>query len=216
MSTRRKKTYCPVSDVYDINHIRQFGYNCPYRHREYKWPAVIADNFTLVSDSLCKFVHQSNQVYVQSYPGATVRGLCWKIGLGKVRLCGYKIIVLHVGTNDLISKPIERIVEDYEQLILSVRKLSNKALIGVSAIIPRPIDERTHKQKRISVNKALNLMCKDFADCIFLRTYKPFERNKLGSRELFAKDGLHLSRAGAKVMKSFINSNIITLQERLK
>ena len=45
----------PWTDVYYVRHIRQKGYNCPYKHRSYNWPSATKSSSTLISDSSPKF-----------------------------------------------------------------------------------------------------------------------------------------------------------------
>jgi hypothetical protein len=81
------------------------------RHRRtYLWPAKLSNNFSLISDSLCKFVNNCNQLYVQAYPGAIVSSLIRDIESGLVRVKGFKIIILHVGTNNLEHTAVENIL----------------------------------------------------------------------------------------------------------
>ena len=204
---KKFRTICPVSAVYNQKHIDRVGYNCPYKHVSYHWPATVSANFTLISDSICKFVKQTNQTFVQAFPGATTGGLIWKIGLGRVLLSSFRIIVLHIGTNDLGSS-VQKILSDMNQLILTIRKTTS-ATIAISAIIPRPVDEKLKGAKRIQVNKELQKLCRSNENCKFLHTYRPFERS---NKNLFACDGLHLNLQGVSVIKRFIISNIITLQ----
>lgn len=179
---------------------------------------MLNDNFTLISDSLCKYINQTNQIHVQGFPGVNLSGLRWKIGLGKVRLNEFKIIILHVGTNDVQLKSVSEIVELYHKLIISVRNLAScRAVIAVSAIIPRPTDECRYGLKRKIINKELCKLAK-ICNCTFLRTYSVFEnsKTKIPITKLYAKDGLHLNCRGIHVMKKFIVGNVITLQEKLK
>ena len=55
------------------------------------------------------------KIVVQAFPGTTVNGLRWKIGLGKVNL-NFTKVVLHVGTNDS-NHPAEQIVQDLDRLV---------------------------------------------------------------------------------------------------
>ena len=96
---------------------------------------LVQDNFSLISDSLCKLVNWTNQIYIQAYPGLTIEDLHWKIGLNSVNL-NFKITVLHVGTNDLESHSADKIIADLENL-LNVISAKSKGRIAVSAIIPR-------------------------------------------------------------------------------
>ena len=88
------KGYCTKSKVYDADHIKAVGYNCAYR------PAKIVHNHCITGDSIVNVLKTTNQANIISYPGITIDKLYWKIKLGKVQLNQYKVIVIHVGTND--------------------------------------------------------------------------------------------------------------------
>ena len=208
----KRSKFCPVT-VYDVKHIEQVGYKCPYKHKVYNWPAEVQDNFSLISDSLCKLVNWTNQIYIQAYPGLTIAGLRWKIGLNSINL-KFKILVLHVGTNDLESHSADKIIADYENLI-KVISAKSKGRIAVSAIIPRPKDERLRGEKRKLINRELFKLCQRY-NCSFLKTYHAFERNGKIQLSLFAKDGLHLSHQGVIAIKAFIVSSVIRIQGELK
>ena len=107
------KGYCTKSKVYDADHIKAVGFNCAYRHSEYHWPAKIVNNHCIIGDSIVKFLKTTNQADIISYPGTTIDKLYWKIKLGKVQLNQYKVIEIHVGTNDVRGNEISVIIKKY-------------------------------------------------------------------------------------------------------
>ena len=89
---------CPTSGgVYNASHIKRYGYDCPYKHVVFKWPAQSGARYTLISDSICKFICRTKHIYVQAFPGTTLNNILWDIRLGKVKLDNFDIIVVHVG-----------------------------------------------------------------------------------------------------------------------
>ena len=58
------------SNVYDTKHNKAVGYNCPYKHKEYQWPAKIKSNHFIIGDSIVQILKDFDR-------------LCWKIKLSK-------------------------------------------------------------------------------------------------------------------------------------
>ena len=134
-------------------HIKLSGYFCTLKHRSYQWPAKINNNNTLISDSICKYSRTLHDTFVQAYPGANIKSIIFKIRIGKVRINDYKIIILHLGTNDLHSRNPDAILNDMRTLFHLIRRKNPEGTIVLSQIIHRPIDLVLTEQDRLKVNK---------------------------------------------------------------
>lgn len=137
----------------------------------------------------------------------------WKLKLNKIKVSEFKIVILHVGTNDLkkcpdISKPMDAIIT----LITSRNK---GALIVISAILPRPKDTAIEDGNRKTANAKLKDLAKT-RGCEFLHTWRPFT-TKAGApkEELYAQDGLHLNHKGTKALKNYFDGTVIRLKGKL-
>ena len=80
-------------------HIQKIGYNCPYRHSQFHWPANFDSKFFLIRDSLVKYLNNCDIVDIYAFPGANIDTIYWKLRLGKIPYKVSDITVLHVGTN---------------------------------------------------------------------------------------------------------------------
>ena len=201
---------CPWSAVYDARHIREKGYNCPYKHCEYRWPSVMRHSSTLLSDSIPKFINTCYELNVQAVPGLRLNSLLYKIKLGQFRIKDCKLVILHCGTNDFLSKSNDEIVCLLQRTVSAVRRLNPLCIIAVSSIIQRPCDDNDRSQRLCELNRSILKMCRN-EKCEFLKTYRAF----LGcEKSCFAIDGLHLNRQGVQKLKSFFEHTVRRLKGR--
>ena len=141
--------------------------------------------------------------------------ILWDIRLGKVLLDNFEIIVIHVWTNDLRFRSVGYIVKEMSSLIDGIHNTNKNAKLAVSAIIQRP-NYMTSEVKRREVNVKLKKLAKA-KGCKFLCTYRSFlNKDKRPNRDMFARDGLHLSTSGTKCLRRFMEGSLIRLQGKLK
>ena len=81
--------------------------------------------------------------------------------------------------------------------------------IGMSSILPRPVDYSKTNDKVVKVNKALNVLCQRYG-VVFIHSYRYFVREGKPLVELFAyKDGgLHLNVEGSKQLGSYFKRRV--------
>lgn len=200
--------------VYDKKHIKAAGYNCPFRHRSYLWPGLVSNDFTLISDSMAKYVNKTKHLLVLAVPGLTIDTLTWDVRLEERTYCkNFKIIIVHLGTNN-INDSVEDFLSKYEKLLAALKRRNPDTLIVVSAILPRPVDYRETKEKVSSINKALCKLAVEM-QCEFLRPYRKFVVNGKPNINLYAKDLLHLNRDGTALLKMFFEHSIIRLKGKV-
>lgn len=206
------KIDCPVSSVYDIHHIKLTGTACKYRHNWYSWPAKIYPNFTIISDSICKQVNETNHILVQSVPGAEIQDIFWCIRFGEIKVKNFRIIVLHIGTNNLLKDTHSKILYYMERLILYVQSFCPKVKVAISSIIQRPRDFGWREKKRRLINVQLERLA-GFNKCYFLKSWRPFKKREVTQniKKYFAADGLHLKPAGSELLKKYFVGSIIRL-----
>ena len=215
MSQRQRvasKRFCSRGSIYDKNHINIVGLNCPFRHSAYHWPAKIQNNHCIIGDSIIKFLKITNQADIISYPGINIERLYWKIRLNKVRLGSYKVIVVHVGTNDIKECAISLIVSRLQKLVDTIRSKNKSAIIGISSILPKPCDSDDINDKIITVNRDIKRLCGPNS-VHFIPSYRPYVgKDKQIKLELYAKDLLHLSYKGSVVLRNNLVGNIKSIQ----
>lgn len=138
------------------------------------------------------------------FPGATIAKI--RNSLSSFNLEKNSSLVVVAGGNDLFLRKgppgkTELIMADYESLIGRLREKSQRGiLIG---ILPRRYTSREALSKAIAINARLDKMCK--RHCVRFADPWDLFYNK---SSLFAKDGIHLSSAGAVVFGKFLNSKL--------
>lgn len=163
-----------------------------------------------MSDSIAKYVDQIRQCEVISFPGININQMACKIqskcGRDKLIL-DKEFTIFHVGTNDITRLSVEQMMSSYNNLITVTRQSSSTTIV-VSAILPRPKDHSSLGEKVNDANQKLKVLCKD-RHVQFLHAYRPFLKNRVPVRELFAvrDQGLHLNLEGVRRLHQFfINS----------
>ena len=214
IKSNRSSKYCHISADYNWNHIKLSGYNCNLKHRSYQWPAKIANNNTLISDSICKYSRSLNDTFVQAYPGANINSITFKIRIGRIKVTEYSIIILHVGTNDLWKRNPSIVINDMKLLIETIRTRNPTAVIVLSQLINRPCDEVETDQYRKTVNRGYQNLAKELkSGCNTWKTWRSTEnRDRTTDRSLFSRDLLHLNYKGNLRLKQYIESNLVTLK----
>ena len=103
------------------------------------------------------------------------------------------VVVVHVGTNDMErARPVD-LVNRYRALLKKMRESGRKCVL--SGILPRVGSSAEWDARALRMNSEVQDMCEE-AGVLFMDGWDMF----YGRRELFARDGLHLSRRG---MESF-------------
>ena len=214
------RTWCPHNVHFNEDH-PQWPYPCPFRHCEYHWPGQHCPWInTLIGDSIIKYVNELTDTYVQAYPGAAIQDIIAKIQRGDIWLSGYRIIIFHVGSNNLHDEhvTVSGMFEAYKKLVYLTRSQNSRAAIVISEIIPRTYEDQEGLNKRMFVNRAIEYLAKHEQEVYFFRTYRAFTYGLTlwADRKFFARDGLHLNRTGTRALKGSLNGNIITLKGKLR
>ena len=209
------RSTCTKREVFDEEHRNKFGYRCLYRHSKYIWPGKFEDKFILISDSICKYVHDLDETRVEAYPGATISDIEELIIQNKINI-NYRIIILHLGSNFLCKYTVEEIRTRLEQLIVAVEDRNPAALIVLSGIIPKLTERHgppAPGKKRRAVNKQYEIVAKKNG-LKFLHTWRVFIDRK--SHELlptlYARDCLHVNWSGAEKLSKFFNISNTKIQ----
>lgn len=141
----------------------------------------------LLSDSICQHLAHIWNVEVISYPGTVVDEMIQRVELNRLPFkCNPKIIIIHVGKNNLDFDTDREIANKILEL---ATKLHDKlrVVIAVSLLIPRPDDVKYN-----TMTQGINALVKakintDFMHCF--HTYKVFLKKGGINMDLFSKEG---------------------------
>jgi lysophospholipase L1-like esterase len=140
---------------------------------------------------------------VQAFPGASIASLTQHVQYGKACVCGFDVVIFHVGTNDVANKSVDEMMSLYANLVAVTRKKCKTVKIVMSSILPRPVDLLQTKGKWIEINKKLKCYLCSRLHVQFVASYKAFLCKGEPRMELFAiKDGgLHLNLEGTNRLR---------------
>ena len=98
--------------------------------------------------------------------------------------------------------------DTFQNIIDCIRCRNLEAKILVSAIIPRKWDHDRRHLVRISYNNILKKLA-DGKSVFFVQSYSPFFDSQRNLKsDLFSYDGLHLSKKGSTVLRTFLCDKI--------
>jgi lysophospholipase L1-like esterase len=207
-----RRGLCIRSLIYNKQHIKEAGLNCPYKHTVYHWPAKQRSEHCIIGDSIIKFIKVTNLADVISEPGINIDRLAYKLRLRKWDISSYSVIVVHVGTNDVECNTPSEIIKKFQSLLEIIKQQNKQAKIAVSSILPKPCKPKCTNDKICIVNSDLKRLC-TASKSHFIPSYRPFAKKlKQGSLDLFAIDRLHLSFKGAKCLRDNLVGNIKSIQ----
>jgi len=171
----------------------------------------------IVGDSILKYVDQVRHSQVISYPGISCSELEQMIIRNKVRnLEGKKVILLHVGTNDL-DKHWQETVYEITHLLVAVTDKYPSANVIWSNILPRPsaTDNYTKDEVRRNIIK-INQRIKRRQRHLKITTcpsHTSFHKAKYPKRKLFARDYLHLKPKGTLLLRELYRQHLLRLRK---
>ena len=111
------------------------------------------------------------------------------------------VVVLHVGGNDVSAGRSEELVDRYEGMIDEIKESGRRCV--VSGILPRVYLSREWMSRAIGVNERVKELCRK-AGASFVDEWDRF----FGRRELYAWDGVHLSRKGVDVLSNCLEKGV--------
>jgi hypothetical protein len=151
---------------------------------------------------------------VVAYPGGTAQSILGKMCDSKFDPSFQQIIVVAVGTNDVanLTRTPREICWDIMNLIDSLRLTNSTAMIAFSGILMRPKDFGTPiEQRRRLVNKLVEWSCMP-RGVYFMKSWKGLMNGHDLRRRVFARDGLHLNRFGARFLYRYMEGNIKNME----
>ena len=90
-----------------------------------------------------------------AFPGITINRSCKKLSTSLQTWNNYDVILLHVGTNDIVNKSETVIMDDFARLFKSIMTQNPGCTIIVSSILPIIVDFDFTIHKTIFINQQL-------------------------------------------------------------
>ena len=116
------------------------------------------------------------------------------------------VVVVHVGGNDVSRKRSEELVNRYRVMLEKVRSSGRTGV--VCGVIPRICEGGEWLSRAISLNDRIEGMCRSLG-LRFVDGWDTF----FGKHEMFAKDGVHLSRVGAEVYGAQLEGTVKAIRQ---
>ena len=152
----------------------------------------------VIGDSMVKHIDRQKieraagcQSVVHSYSGAKVEQINAKIKEYWSENDKYDAVILHVGTNNLVSEEPEEVVAEMDGLIKNLK--GNARKIAVSSVVKR-YDNRVSASKITRFNDLANNLC--------TKHNTTFLNNDHINKSLLNRSNLHLNREGDRVLDS--------------
>jgi len=172
----------------------------------------------IVSDSMLRGVRVGSQFDIELVirGGAKIRDISSNIyltgnwnGFRNVQVVSYKFIVVHVGTNDVANgRSFAEIALDIRELVGVIRRFNRNAIVLVSGVLFRPLDDRVTFRKVIEANAAMRGVCEGLPSVLFMRTYTLFKSGSTLLTQLYDRFGLHLNRDGLERVGRYLRARL--------
>ena len=161
----------------------------------------------ITGDSIIQFLGHPLGADLATFPGARVSTITqaltgfWSPSAKPVLVVErYKILVIHVGTNNL-RQPLADIRQDFRDLLQAIRSTKNQLRVVFSCILPRPSDFPHTQSKVLELNDWLRFWASR-EGLALIDAYRIFAFGHTGVREDLFFDGLHLSESGLIRLRS--------------
>ena len=213
MATAGKRPICPISKIYNAQHFATYERDCTFRHVLFDWRAIIEGKATLIADSLCKWLKDTNYIDVQASPGLRLESALQHINKGYIQVQGFEYVLLAVGSNNIDSCNIQDIRYHLHQLIQRIRAMNPYVTIGLCSILPRPKDDDIAETFCKQVNMMFKVYCRHNGIITYLPSWKCMvDDNEIPKRGLYNPvDMLHLNDNGVAALKMYVEGALSTM-----
>lgn len=154
----------------------------------------------VIGDSIAQNLRHLNDTDIWSFRGASVNDIINCISF--INVSDYSCIVLLCGTNNIISDDLKGILASFHTLVQKLMFLNPLALIIISSVLPRPIDDTLVGHKVILVNYLLKKYSLDWG-AHFIPSFKLFLSHGHIVKQLYHTDLLHLSLNGTIRLRQY-------------
>ncbi|KAI8517759.1 hypothetical protein Bbelb_037760 [Branchiostoma belcheri] len=110
-------------------------------------------------------------------------------------------VIFHVGTNDVVAKSKEEIVDDFDTMISSTQSLFPNAEVVISAVPPRRGSRQNPEVNNniLDINNHLRDRCQANSSFTFVSHAKLWSNGDY-NKAMFERDGYHLNSDGVRVL----------------
>jgi lysophospholipase L1-like esterase len=184
----------------------------------YCWPSLSDQKYLLLGDSLVKFVNRGKHLKVISVPGARAHEILMKIQSRKILIEDFSLIIVAIGTNDAsdVTMPAKLAAQGIVMLMALIQSMHPTAVLMFSGLLLRPKDIGTEiEYRRKLINQIAFSMCNQ-RGFYCIKAWKSLTIGLAVRPRVYARDGLHLNRTGARRLYNCIEGNILNLEGKLK
>ena len=151
-----------------------------------------------LTDSMCRGIRRyATDAKCWVHPGTTLERSKEQHVYHLRKVHGDTLVIIHIGTNNVASGVSPEVVLKRMQLLVQEfsEGFQHKLYFAVCAILPRAVDDVVRGIVKFC-NVLIERWCGEMENMVFLRTWKAFVRNRKVWREMYSRDGLHLSWEG--------------------
>ena len=155
----------------------------------------------IIGDSICRYLGKKIKTKVsgnECFPGAGVDLVATKL---KGLVESDSVTCLVVGGNDVHKRRSEEMLRRYREALQIVRNKGGRAV--ACGILPRLGHRREWMSRAIGFNCRLEAYCRE-NNIGFVDVWDHF----YGQGQLYARDGVHLTRAGTSVLAGLIDKTV--------
>jgi hypothetical protein len=187
------------------------------RHRMYCWPSLSDEKYLLLGDSLVKFLNRAKHLRVVSVPGARTNAMIQKVCSGLIPTENFSLIIVAMGTNDVadVTMPPTLVAQGIVQLMARIEFINPTAVLMFSGLLVRPKDLGSQIElRRRVVNKLVFDMCNQ-RGYFCIKSWRCLMVKSQIRARVYATDGLHLNRTGARRLYNCLEGNILNLEGQI-
>lgn len=130
-----------------------------------------------------------------------------------------KIVILHIGTNNVYNKELELILDDnfysvYRSCIKEILNFKPQIKLFISSVIPRKGPDS--ESVLIVLNKKLRKLASEHTQTEFIPSYMPFLKGGGRIKKFYTHDGLHLNDEGVNALINTFNKSLQFVSKKQK
>lgn len=162
----------------------------------------------MIGDNFAKnLVGISSSVIIQACGNLTARELRQKVKRDELQL-QYSVIVIVIGGFQLMTQSVQQILDEIQQLLLTLRNKVGSSWIVVSTLMYRPRDELISKAKIDTINQGSVVLTNQLASvgckCVTVKAHmalvSPLDNKLLRPIHVYFEDGLIPSKQAAYLL----------------
>jgi lysophospholipase L1-like esterase len=140
-------------------------------------------------------------------PGATTRDLLELLPTLKSRFNTAQLILLMIGTNDIVQNN-HAFIEDFREIVISLSRHYPSAELLVNSLLPMQLSHLSGSTVE-KLNNSIQVICRETGSC-YVDVYSKFLQ---ADGILFQPDGVHITNAGYEIWARTVIEHIAFLVE---